>query len=1018
MKKFSKNSLLASTVIASMAFTAPAFAQDQDMDDASGPVEGTDPEVGALGQETQGDIIVTGTRIARPNVESASPVTVVSNEAIAAVGTTRLEDLVNSLPQVTPGQTAFVSNGATGTATVNLRGLGTARTLVLVNGRRLQPGDPFLPVADLNQIPAALVERVEVLTGGASSTYGADAVAGVVNFIMDTDFEGVQLDVTYGVYQHNNDNDTVLDPDGPRPTIRDMLDARGFDIPDGNVVDGATFDAQLSIGAGFDDGRGNVVAYVGYRDIEPILQGARDHSACATQRLSSGAWRCGGSSNAINTTISDPAFDLFGSLVGDGSDDFSGAFVPYNYAPVNFFQRDNTRWTAGAFANYEISENVEAYAEFMFMDDRSNGRIAESGTFFFEPYPIVCGDNPATPEVETRSALLNDAQAATLCGLIDGNADRGDPDADGVVPLYFGKRNVEGGERNADLRHTGYRAVGGVRGDITDRFSYDVSAQFGTTIYKNAYTNDFSASRLRQAVQAIEVDGQVVCADPTARANGCVPYNPFQGSGLVNDPRNGITQGALNYVSIPGVQTGETEEFVVTGYLTGELFNISPIEPVTAVIGAEHRTELLNLDSDVVFETGDLTGQGGASPSVEGSFEVQDIFAELLLPIIVDGVVDRFSIEAGYRFSSYSTGAETDTYKIAAELAPVPELKIRGGYNRAVRAANILELFTPQSLGLWSGTDPCGGATPEFTLAQCQNTGVTAAQYGSIALSPADQYNAIYGGNPNVDPETADTYTVGVVLQGGDFVPGFVATVDYFQIDVEGAITNIAPETILRQCATTANPDFCSLVTRSPASGSLWAGQQGFIVATQQNIGGLGTEGVDIGLSYNRSVGPGRMNLDLTGTYLLESYTDVGVAAEGGDGITDCVGYHGSFCGFPTPEWRHTLRAAYNFDSGVGLSFRWRYIGEVENDTFIDDPDRQFSGDGVSDVNIDAYSFFDASVNFDVTDEFGFRVGVNNILDTDPPIITSAFGTDNANTWAGTYDPVGRYIFINASLSF
>ena len=470
MKKFSKNSLLASTVIASMAFTAPAFAQDMDDDAASGPVEATDPEVGALGQEAQGDIIVTGTRIARPNVESASPVTVVRNEAIAAVGTTRIEDLVNSLPQVTPGQTAFVSNGATGTATVNLRGLGTARTLVLVNGRRLQPGDPFLPVADLNQIPAALVERVEVLTGGASSTYGADAVAGVVNFIMDTDFEGIQLDVTYGVYQHNNDNDTVFDPGGPRPTIRDALTARGFDIPDGNVVDGATFDAQLSIGAGFDDGRGNVVAYVGYRDIEPILQGNRDYSACATQ-ISGGNLRCGGSSNAINTTISDPFFDLFGSLVGDGSDDFSGAFVPYNYAPVNFFQRDNTRWTAGAFANYEISESAEVYAEFMFMDDRSNGRIAESGTFFVESYPIACGDDPNTAAVEDFSPLLNAAQAATLCGLIDGDADRGDPDEDGVVPLYFGKRNVEGGSRNADLRHTGYRMVGGVRGDITDRFS-------------------------------------------------------------------------------------------------------------------------------------------------------------------------------------------------------------------------------------------------------------------------------------------------------------------------------------------------------------------------------------------------------------------------------------------------------------------------------------------------------------------------------------------------------------------
>lgn len=991
MKTFTKSSLLASTVIAGMAFATPAIAQDAD--------EGVSADAAAPADD---EIIITGTRIARPNVESASPVTVVGEEAIAQVGTTRVEDLVNSLPQVTPGQTAFVSNGATGTATVNLRGLGTARTLVLLNGRRLQPGDPFLPVADLNQIPASLVSRVEVLTGGASSTYGADAVAGVVNFIMDTDFEGVQLDATYGVYQHNNRDGGSYNG----VNIRDAIAARNFEFPDGNVVDGDTFDAQLTLGAGFDDGRGNVVGYVGYRKIGEILQGDRDYSACAIG--SSGA--CGGSSTRPNATITDPFFDLFTELTADGSDDFGfnrGIYGAYNYAPVNFFQRPDVRWTAGMFADYEISDSVEVYAEFMFMDDRSDGQIAESGTFFGEQYNIDCA-----------SPLLTQAQGDLLCSLIDGNPDRGDfidtdgdgvedtdPTGAGIVPLYIGKRNVEGGGRNADLRHTGYRAVAGVRGDITDRFSYDVSGQFGTTIYSNFYTNDLSFSRLRTAIQAVEDgDGNLVCADPIAAANGCVPYNPFQGEGIVDDPRDGITSAAVAYVSTPGLQKGEIEEWVVNGYITGSLFNITASEPVAAVIGAEYRSESLSLDSDVAFATGDLAGQGGPSPSVEGKFDVKEVFAELLVPL-VSGVpgVDRLSLELGYRYSDYSTGKTTDTYKLAAEYSPIPEVKFRGGYNRAVRAANVLELFSPQGLGLWGGVDGCSGATPTFTQAQCANTGVSAAQYGNIAPSPATQYNQITGGNPNVEPETADTYTVGVVVEGGSILPGFVATVDYFNIEVRDAIGGIGSQTILNQCALTGDQQFCSLVNRAPGSGSLWAGQAGFIVNTNQNIGGVSTEGIDVGLSYARGLGAGRLNLDINGTYTINSGFDTGV---GDDSYTECAGFSGATCGFPTPEWRHTARAAYNFDSGVGISLRWRHIGSTENDA------------GTEAANLKAYDYLDASVNFDVTDEFGFRVGVNNVFDTEPPLIPSAVGTDNANTWAGTYDPVGRFLFVSGTLRF
>jgi outer membrane cobalamin receptor len=1033
MKLDFRQSLLATSIFVSAGLLAtPAFAQEPV--EGETPAEAQTPEEAAPAipeaEEAAGqDIVVTGTRIARPNVESASPVTIVGAEDLARQGTTRVEDMLNSLPQVTPGQTAFVSNGATGTATVNLRGLGTARTLVLVNGRRLQPGDPFLPVADLNQIPTSLVKRIEVLTGGASSTYGADAVAGVVNFIMDTDFKGFQLDGTYSFYQHNNHNDQELgnNTNSFVGTIRDRMDQRGFTYPTGNVVDGGIMDLTATIGASFDDGRGNVVAYVGYRETDPVLEAKRDHSSCALAVTGvnavtnpTGNLTCGGSSTTPDATIASYYFNAF---FGAAPGSWTGRPSAYNYAPINYFQRADKRWTAGAFANYEISPAVQPYAEFMFMDDRSKGQIAQSGTFFADVINMRC-DSP----------LLTAAQQAQLCSW-DGNAALGDPVADGVVPILVGKRNVEGGGRIADLRHTAYRAVLGSKGDITDKFSYDISGIYGTTIFSQTYRNDFSRSRLRNALQAVDDgSGNIVCAinadaDPNNNDAGCVPYNPFQGIGIVNDVTQGITQGALNYVSIPGLQNGNTTNYGVTGTVSGELFNLMSAEPVTALIGVEYLARKLDLQSDSTFESGDLAGQGGPSPSVEGKYHSNEVFAEVLAPIVTDRpYMERLQLELGYRYSDYNLGFSTDTYKVMAEYSPIREIKIRGGYNRAVRAPNILELFTPNSLGLWSGSDPCAGVTPEFTLAQCANTGVTAAQYGTIQASPADQYNQVTGGNLDLSPEKADTWTVGVVLEPRDWLPGFVATIDYFNIKVEDAIGGIGAETILRQCGLTGAAQFCNLVNRRAGSGDLWVGSDpataGYIENTTQNIGGLSTEGMDFGVSYARQIWDGKANFDLVGTWLFDSKFDTGIpgvdpaTGEATDGVYDCVGFHGSICGFPTPKWRHTFRAGYTFSNGIGLSMRWRFIGKVDLDQFSDDPDLSTDTSPDERGNIGSRSYFDLTASANLTEKFRLLLGVNNIMDKDPPLIPAAYGTDNANTWAGTYDPVGRTIFLKGTLRY
>lgn len=423
-----RRGLLSTTAVGSMLlFSTHAWAQ-------VGPVEAT-PEIAAESsdpdKEDGGTILVTGSRIANPNLESTSPVTVVGSAEFEATGTTRTEDLINNLPQVVAGQTAATSNGATGTATVDLRGIGPERTLVLINGRRLMPGDPTSPVADLNTIPAALIERVDVLTGGASSVYGSDAIAGVVNFVLNTDFEGVRLDAQYSLNQHDNDGDE---------RILNALNARNFYYPKGNTVTGSQFDTNLTIGAGFDDDRGHVTAYAGYRKIKPVMQDEYDYAACSlTPSTTANTFSCGGSGTtnpaqfqfyrndftALSTVTLNPAV-----ANGAGFRPYVGSRDAYNFAPTNYFQRPDERFTFGAFADYEISSAIHPYLEVSFMDDRTIGQIAESGAF-------------GVVEIERFQAMRATIGAVLANQLLNGLAGRLRQSLPGAQLGRMGRTNLE-----------------------------------------------------------------------------------------------------------------------------------------------------------------------------------------------------------------------------------------------------------------------------------------------------------------------------------------------------------------------------------------------------------------------------------------------------------------------------------------------------------------------------------------------------------------------------------------------
>ncbi|WP_086607887.1 TonB-dependent receptor domain-containing protein [Erythrobacter donghaensis] len=1057
MKKHALLKAGAATAVIALTVGAPAFAQDADVT----------TDNAAEAEEVQA-IVVTGTRLRSPNLESASPVTVVTAEEFALTGTTRVEDLINSLPQVFAAQGGNIANGASGIATLNLRGLGPERTLVLVNGRRMAPGTPSTSAADINFIPAALIERVDVLTGGASSVYGADAVAGVVNFVLDTDFEGFKINANYGVYNHNN---------RASADIRAANDARGFGYPTGTVTDGGTFDATVAFGASFDDGRGRVTAYAGYRKIDPVLQARRDYSSCVLQATTAAAvagggrrYNCGGSAtSAVGTAIYYDDFDDTTDADGDGVADsltstlsqfgpnrtLLPGFTAFNFGPLNYYQRPDERYTAGVFADYEISSAIKPYMEFMFMDDRTVAQIAPSGDFG-NTLSINC-DNP----------LLGAGQVAQFCDdenllvsplpgdafFVTGNVaaenaariDRGLGEPllpttpfDFIDPLTGNtynrgflqllRRNVEGGPRQDDLQHVSYRAVIGVKGDLSPAWSYDAYYQYGRNNYNQTYLNDFSVTRLGRALDVVNGPGGTpVCRSTLDGSDtNCVPWDIFS-PGTVAP-----SQAAVQYLSTPGFSRGVVSQQVASAYVSGSLGEYGLKTPwadqgVDVVFGAEYRKESLEFNSDSAFSTGDLAGQGAATLPVAGSFDVKEFFTEVRLPIAQDSWVYDFTITGGYRYSDYSTGVSTDTYKIEGEFAPTRDFRIRGGYNRAVRAPTVQDLFAPNRVALDGSSDPCSGFTITAADTGCLAQGLTVGQF--VAPNPADQYNGFVGGNLNLTPEVADTYTGGVVLTP-TFLPGFTASVDYFNIDITQAIGGIGSDTILAACTATADPFFCGLINRDP-SGSLWRSAAGFTTNVTQNIGGFSTSGVDAQVNYTTEIGDlGTLTFNFLGTYLDELVTDTGVAIPGLDQTFDCVGLYGNVCGQPNPQWRHQARLGFNLRSGIGASLRWRYFDSVTLDAV--EANTNLSSTGPSGpapggtarpgvAGFDSVNYFDLTFTFEAGDNFNFVLGANNVLDKSPPVVGSQAcpaGSCNGNVYAQQYDALGRYIFAGVTLDF
>jgi outer membrane receptor protein involved in Fe transport len=975
---------------------------------------------------TVGEVVVTGSRIPHPNLTTASPVTTVTAQSIKLQGTVNVEDFINNLPQAFAGQGQYVSNGSSGIATVDLRGLGPQRTLVMIDGKRLQSGDPSSVAADLNFIPPSLIDHVDVLTGGASAVYGSDAIAGVVNFVMKKNFQGLQVDAESSVAEHSNDDSQV----------RTAAAFNGNPLPTKTEWDGQRDTVTITGGVNSPDDKGNVEFYFGKTTITAVNESKRDFSDCALTTIGTNTQECLGSSTS-NIALFKPTGPLSGTPGHPNTTSFAvgpgGSLSPFtgvddfNFAPFNYLQRPDTRYNAGEFSTYNINSHVNIYSSFMFMDDHTVAAVAPSGAFNGTSYTVPCND-----------PLLSTAEATALCGAAAGTT------AEGTATLAH--RNVEGGPRISDIEHQDYRIVLGMKGDLVDGWTYDMSAQYGRTVLTDIESGYFLNSKLVEAFNVVPgaTPGSAVCA---GNITGCVPYNIFT--------PGAVTPAALAFLSGTGINTANDTEQVYNASITGDLGRYgvkSPFasRPASISGGLEYRSENIQTNFDAAIEGGDLAGAGGAIKDTQGTQSDKDAFVELSVPLANDlPFIKALTFETAYRYSDYTSGGGNDTYKFSLDWQTTPDLMLRGSYERAVRAPNVEELFLPTTTGLIGAEDPCAGNAPALSAAKCLNTfthslpGITLAQftgggyvlngqtlgpiYGNVDQCVSGQCNETSGGNPHLSPEIADTISYGFVFTPS-FFRGFSLTVDYWNILVAKAITTIPFNSVVDGCADSGTN--CSLINRTASTNfGLFDGTSsgaGAVSLQNVNAGALKTAGIDVESQYHFRLADfgapdlGSLTFLFNGTYVNKFTTVIGTDEY------NCAGLYGLTCGTPTPTWRHTFRVTWNTPWNLQLSANWRYYGSAKLDFDTNQAGLQtgFKDPNPTDATIPAFNYFDLAATYRLKDKYTFRVGVNNVFDKTPPIVDSEnfaisappFG--NGNTFPQIYDPLGRVIFMGVTADF
>lgn len=939
------------------AIAMPAFAQDQ----------------AASGDE----IVVTGSRIATDQLSAPSPVTVTTSEQLKMVNTVNSEQFLNSLPQFIPAFDSSSNNPGDGSATVDLRGLGAVRTLVLVDGARFASRGADA-VVDINNIPSALVDRIEVVTGGASAIYGSDAVAGVVNFILKKDFEGVQLDVS------------------------DQFTGQG----DGNI-----FNTALTIGGNFADGRGNAVLSASYTNRESLFQADRAFSTLSFFDPGPGGTEFipGGSSNIPGTRLrgaTDSNFNIDPNTVDArcATNSCSGFFIDeqgdlrglrfgtqadpvtdlYNYAPTNYLQLPQERYNIAGFATYDINDHMQVYARGIFASTTVDSQLA-----------------PTPAGVTLTINLDNPFLSQELHDLIANDPDSNN--GDGTATVRTSRRYQELGTRNSLRETNSFQTVIGLKGDLNDTWSYDTFFNFSRSTVSQSQTGNLSISALKAGVLC---DG-----GPTAIASGCTApaVNIFGGPGSISDA------GAA-FINRTGIQLDTIEQTQIVSSVSGDLGAMkSPFaqSPIGVAFGVEYRENSAVSQPDSVLGP-DVAGFNSSLP-VKGRFDVYEAFMETEIPVIEGApLIDSFSINGAYRYSDYSIKnvGSTHTFAVGGDWQLVPDFRIRTQFARAVRAPNVSELFSAFTNGFPGASDPCSSGNGSFDsgvdVQSCIDNGVPAAAVGT-AFQSNGQIEGLFGGNPDLGEETADTLTIGGVWTPS-FIDGLTAQIDYYKITVDNAIRTLPLQVLLDDCHRNGVQAACNIITRNPATGEIADPFRPNLGAL--NIATLRVKGIDFNVNYRfdadqvgMPASAGSFYLQYNGSYTLEN----GFQSSPSQAFIDCTGTYGLTCNEPTPTYKHTAQFGWIYGPFT-TQLRWRYIGAVDADA---------STLPLSDLsdNISAKSYLDLTLSWEATQNVSMSAGVRNITGTDVPVLGST-ASEQGNTWPATYETLGRQIFLGATLKF
>jgi outer membrane receptor protein involved in Fe transport len=944
-----------SLAILGMTSAAPAAAQDQRQE----------------ARETVEEIVVTGSRIPRRDFTSPSPMTTVDQLELRLAGVTNVEDTLNTLPQVVPDLGRATNNPGNGTATVNLRGLGTNRSLVLLNGRRFIPTDTFGSV-DLNNIPSALIERIEVVSGGASAVYGSDALTGAVNFILRQDFDGIEATVQYDVTE------------------------RG----DGDVID-----LNLAAGTQFAGGRGNVSGFLNYYDRSSIF--ARDRAF--TQQtifddIFTGETFPAGSSAVPAGIINSPA-DIGGVPAPDGitfePDGTPRPFVDpddrFNYAPFNYIQVPLERKVAAAFLNFDISATARLYGEYMFVDSVQASELAPTANFFAQIQMNL--DNPFVAP-ETRQIF----------------EDFFDPDDDGIAEFFFSKRLPELGSRNLRRDTELNRLVAGFDADIWNDWSFDVHLVLADSDGQVVQSNDGSRSRFLQAMLVDPVTME--CFDPSG---GCVPANIFG--------ENSISPEAADFIRAPPFTFDlNVNQTIVGSSIVGTLAEL-PAGDLGFALGIEYREDEYEEIPDPDVDNDDQMGLFIDDPMF-GKTELTEVFGEVRVPILSDKPFARYlAVEGGYRYSDHDIAGGFDTWKAALEWEPFTGYTLRGSMQQAVRAPNALEYFEIES----SFVDPfiaefgdlCSASLMPDQLGitdVCIAQGIPASQVGVFEATPFFPTLATTSGNLDLDPEESDTLTAGIVMQP-EFLPDFQLSVDYYSIEIENAIQFVEPFDTVILCFTVNNPDdpLCQAVERDPVTFNISA-----VAGGPRNVAKIRTEGFDVQINYEHDLptwlamfdGNAYLRWWFVGNHAIENGTQTTPDVE----FTDCAGNIGFPCdvnSFGTlPENKTKTRVTY-VSGPLSLSLQWRWVDGM-NDAFLEHGLELF-GIPRDSVNfaipyVGSENYYALSFDYLISDSIELFGGIHNLTDNDPPLL--AGNQSQSNTDPSLYDVYGRRYYLGVTARF